>query len=212
MLGFSLSFLTRNVVFLLIFLSISLPLGAQETFRNQLKEYDRDDIHSIHKRLFTKIGRHEISAFAGGIFNNNGFVLVGAQYQYHFFESLGLEAGMGGYGFQTNDDDKLMFYQASLSVSPIYGKVSWFTWAVLNFDLYGIGGAGFVKYSGLAEGSSVMGNVGLGTRLFINEYLSARIEFRDYIYNRKLATDSNISHNYALTAGLSILIPFKQDL
>jgi outer membrane beta-barrel protein len=149
---------------------------------------------------------------AGAIFNNNGFGLITGSYQYHFFESLGLEAAAGGFGFQTNDDDKLYFYQASASFSPIYGKISWFTWAVLNFDLYAIGGAGVVRYTGLADGTSFMGNVGLGSRVFINEFLSAKIEFRDYIYDRTLVNDSEIRHNYALTAGISILIPFEQDL
>ena len=105
-----------------------------------------------------------------------------------------------------------MMYQASVSFSPIYGKISWFTWAVLNFDLYAIAGAGFVSYTGIEDGSSVMGNVGLGTRVFINEYLAGKIEFRDYIYNRKFATDTKVLHNYSLIAGLSVFIPFKQDL
>lgn len=202
----------RKILTPFVFVLVSSGVSGQESFRQQLKDFDRDDIHSIHKRLFTKIGRHEVTAYAGGIFNNNGYVLTGLQYQYHFFESLGLEVGMGGYGFQFGDNDKLMFYQASLSFSPIYGKISWFTWAVLNFDLYTVAGAGIVSYSGKEKGSSAMGSVGIGTRVFITDFLSAKLEFRDLIYQRKFEPDSKILHNYALFAGISVLIPFQQSL
>lgn len=198
---------------LFVAFAYSSSASAQEAFEDQLKRYDREDIHSIHKRLYTKVGRHEITGFAGGIFNNNGYALVGAQYQYHFFEALGFEAAAGGFGFQTGDDDRLSFFQSSLSFSPIYGKISWFTWAVLNFDLYAVGGAGVVSYSGLQDGTSIMGNVGLGTRVFINEFLAAKVEFRDYIYERDFTNnDSEILHNYSLVAGVSVFIPFTQDL
>ncbi len=185
---------------------------SQESMRDQLKIYDRDDIHSIHKRLYSKDGRHELAIMGGGILNNGGYFLVSANYQYHFFEALALEA-QGAYAFQTQDDAALTFGQMSAVFSPIYGKISWFTWAVLNFDLYMIGGAGITQYKGLTDGTSFMGNVGLGVHTFINEYLATRIEFRDYIYNRERpSSGSQISHNYALTAGVTLFFPFRQDL
>ncbi|TVQ78049.1 MAG: outer membrane beta-barrel domain-containing protein [Bradymonadales bacterium] len=193
---------------------VSLPFGAsfsQDSIRDQLRLFDREDIHSIHKRLFTKVGRHEIGVQAGGIFNNNGFALALASYQYHFYESLGVELS-GGYAFQFGDTDKMMLGQGSVIFSPIYGKVSWFTWAVLNFDLYTVAGLGAVRYDSQPSGTGFMANVGLGTRLFINDFLSARIEFRDYVYNRSFGDRTKITHNFALTAGLSVLIPFRQSL
>ena len=199
--------------FTLILLSlVPAALPAQETFRDQLKIYDRDDIHSIHKRLYSKDARHELTTSFGGILNNDGYFLLSAQYQYHFFEALALE-GQFGYAFQTEDDNALTFGQVSAAFSPIYGKISWFTWAVLNFDLYAIGGAGIVQYKGLKNGTSFMGNVGLGSRFFINEWLATRIEFRDYIFNQEFpSSGSKITHNYALTAGVTVFFPFRQDL
>lgn len=197
--------------FLLILLFISPLVLAKDVFEDQIKLYDRDDINSIHKRLYTKKGRHEVSLNTGGIFNNSGYSITNLQYQYHFFESFGFEALNAGIGVQFGDNDKLYFYQASASFSPIYGKISLFTWAVLNYDLYVIGGGGVVKYSGLQDGTSFMGNVGIGQRFFINEYLSTKIEFRDYIFEREAGNDSQIFHNYSLTAGISLLIPFTQS-
>jgi len=215
---FSGSNLTRNYSFLVLSLIFNLLLilapsaYAQESFREQMKIYDRDDIHSIHKRLYSKDGRHELALMGGGILNNDGYLLTGLNYQYHFFEALALEA-QGGFGFQTQDDNRLMFGQLSAAFSPIYGKISWFTWAVLNFDLYFIGGGGIVQYKGLKNGTSFMGNVGLGTRIFINEYLATRFEFRDYIFNQEFpGSDSKVTHNYSIAAGVTVFFPFRQDL
>jgi len=211
-------YLLRPILFLSIFgLSSSLfenVLNAQDTYQEQLREYDRDDIHSIHKKLYIKEGRHEAGVNFGGIMNNTGYGLFTASYQYHFFENAGVEAGMGGIGFQFGDNNRLLFYQASLTFSPLYGKVSLFTWAVMNFDIYILGGAGVVSYSGLSDGSSFMSNVGIGQRFFINEWLSFKAEFRDYIYSRKNPGTStsreSVIHNYAITGGLAVLIPFRQ--
>jgi outer membrane beta-barrel protein len=186
---------------------------AQESFRDQLKVYDRDDIHSIHKKLYTKEGRHEFTLGVGSIFNNDGYALVVGQYAYHLFENLAVEAATGGLGFQFNGSkNKLYFYQGSVAFSPLYGKLSLFTWSVVNFDIYVIGGAGVVRYVGLRDGSSFMGNFGVGERFFINEYLSFKLEFRDYLYNQNLTTTNNsrILHNYSLIGGLSIMMPFRQ--
>lgn len=188
------------------------PLVAQETFRDQIKVYERDDIHSIHKKLYSKEGRHEFTAGVGGILNNDGYGLLTGTYTYHLFENLGIEAAMGGYGFQFNDSDRLLFFQSGVTFSPLYGKLSLFTWSVINFDIYVAGGAGVVNYSGLNTGSGFMGNFGVGERFFINEFLSFKIEFRDYIYNQNLRAGGNtrILHNYSLIGGISVLIPFSQ--
>jgi hypothetical protein len=57
-----------------------------------------------------------------------------------------------------------------------------------------------------------MGNFGVGERFFINEYLSFKLEFRDYIYNQKLRAggSTRILHNYSLMGGISVLMPFSQ--
>jgi outer membrane beta-barrel protein len=189
-------------------------LHAQETFENQLKVYDRDDIHSIHKKLYLKDGRHELGVQIGGIVNNSGFALGTVSYQYHFFENAGIEAGLGGYGFKLGADDRLAFYQASLTFSPLYGKISLFTWAVANFDIYILGGGGVVNYTTVTKGSSFMANVGMGWRFFLNEWMSAKVEYRDYIYSRRNPANSvakeSVMHNHAITAGVSFMLPTRQ--
>ncbi len=208
----------RLAFFVLTFSTLFLlnrPGFSQDSFQDQLKLYDRDDIHSIHKKLYTKEGRHEVGFNLGGILNYDGYALTNFTYQYHFFENAGIEAGLGGIGFQFSDDEKLYMYQASLTFSPLYGKVSLFTWAVMNFDIYVLGGGGVVRYEGLANGTSFMANLGVGQRFFINEWLSAKVEFRDYMYLRNNAAGSvsseSVRHNYAITGGVSVLMPFRQN-
>lgn len=192
-------------------LSVS-GIQAQEAFKDELKQHDRDDIHSIHKKLYTKEGRHEISLNAGGIVNHEGYGLASLQYAYHFTENFGLELANGGLAFETKGNRRLYFYQTSALFSPLYGKLSFFTLAVLNFDIYAVGGLGFVSYKSLEKnGSGVMGNIGLGERFFITEALSAKIEFRNYIYKKERTSDSKVFHNYAITAGISVLFPFTQN-
>lgn len=203
-----------GIGFFLFSILFSFSGFSQDSFEDQLKLYDRDDIHSIHKKLYTKEGRHEIGLNFGGIFNNGGYALTTASYQYHFFENAGIEAALGGLGYQFGGTEKLYTYQASLTFSPLYGKVSLFTWAVMNFDIYVLGGGGVVKYDGKTTGSSFMANVGIGQRFFINEWLSAKVEFRDYIFSRKnpggSVSQESVFHNYSVTGGLAVLLPFRQ--
>lgn len=196
------------------FLVASSSAFSQESFQDQLKLYDRDDIHSIHKKLYQKEARHEFGLGVGGILSGAKYALLTANYQYHFFENAGVEAALGGFGFQFGDNEKLTFYQASLTFSPLYGKVSLFTWAVMNFDIYILGGGGIVNYAGKTDGTSFMANIGLGQRFFINEWLSFKVEYRDYIFSRKNPSGSvgkeSVAHNHAITGGIAVMIPFTQ--
>lgn len=208
---FQLSLFQLIALFTFCSLNVSSIQAAESTLEDQLKSYDRDDIHSIHKKLYTKRGRHEFTLGAGGIVSNGGLGLFTLGYTYHFFENFGFEAATGGYAFQTGGNStKLLFYQGSLTFSPLYGKMSLFTWAVMNFDLYFVGGAGAVKYSGLRDGSSFMGNIGIGERLFINDYLSVKVEYRDYIYKQQVTNADRVIHNHSILAGVSLLFPFRQ--
>jgi outer membrane beta-barrel protein len=82
--------------------------------------------------------------------------------------------------------------------SPIYGKLNVASERVAHFDLSILGGADWLTYrtvvsqeqatslfeSGQAPGqtSSFGGHVGLGVRFFLNEWMAARLEVKDYIY------------------------------
>lgn len=68
-----------------------------------------------------------------------------------------------------------------LQWSPIYGKLSLFAEKFLNFNMYLALGPSFLMY-GPNNTPTVGGNVGVGFRFFINEWLTVRLEIRDVIY------------------------------
>ncbi len=197
------------IVGLIALFGLDSTLRAQSAYEDQLRLIDRDDLHSIHKKLYTKRGRHEISLGLGGIPSHGGYGLATASYTYHMFENLGFEAASGGWAFQTNTSGKFLFYQGSLAFSPLYGKLSLFTWGVANFDIYVIGGAGVVSYTNQTLGSSFMGNIGLGQRFFINDFLSVRVEYRDYLYKQNVLNSARVLHNHAIVALISLMLPLR---
>lgn len=87
---------------------------------------------------------------------------------------------------------------AEFGWAPIYGKLNMLGEKVLHFDGYVVAGVDYISYqdvlakadaqsaakAGSAPGSvgSVGGHVGLGMRIFMNEFAAVRLEMKDYIY------------------------------
>lgn len=65
--------------------------------------------------------------------------------------------------------------------APIYGKISLFAEKTLSFNMYALAGPTFVLY-GPTGAATLGGNVGLGFRFFINEWMTVRAELRDILY------------------------------
>lgn len=188
-------------------------VAAEKEFsilEERFEEYKRDNIQSIHKRIYTKVDRHEVTANGGGVLKSDGYILGGAAYTYHLFESLGFEANFL-YGGQAYDDNTILLGTLNVEFAPLYGKLSLFTIGILTFDFTFLGGAGFVHRRGLDNITSWVGDLGLGSRLFINRFMAVRIEFRDYFYRDKLnsTNELRIENNFTLTGGLSVFFPFK---
>ena len=80
--------------------------------------------------------------------------------------------------------------------APIYGKLNIFSERVAHFDLSLIGGVDWIDYrkvissdqatllgGGHPPNASTLGlHAGLGVRVFLSEWIAARLEFRDYVY------------------------------
>jgi outer membrane beta-barrel protein len=101
--------------------------------------------------------------------------------------------------------------------APIYGKIALFSESFLHFDLHAIGGAALVGYKGPADPgattaskqmTTVGGNVGLGTRIFLNKWLTARADLRDLVYQEQLRSSQTSLRNQLLfELGLSFFLP-----
>jgi outer membrane beta-barrel protein len=101
--------------------------------------------------------------------------------------------------------------------APIYGKVSLLAERFLHFDLYAIGGVSAVQYRGPMEGGgstpllTLGGNVGVGTCIFLNRWMTVRAEFRDLIYVEQAVQPATTLRNQLLfELGVSFFFPSAQ--
>jgi len=111
----------------------------------------------------------------------------------------------------------LLTFVSSVDVlwAPLYGKLALWAEKVLNFNLYLLAGPALVMYGPLrvlAPG----GNVGLGFRFVVNDYLAVRLELRDVIYGEQGVeaggVASSIRNQLMAELGLSFFLPttFKE--
>lgn len=106
-----------------------------------------------------------------------------------------------------------------LQWSPIYGKLSLFAEKFLSFNMYFLAGPSFLMY-GPQNTPTAGGNVGVGFRFFINEWLTVRLEVRDVIYGEVGARPDRITGQQQVSIrnqimpeiGFSMFIPtvFKE--
>jgi outer membrane beta-barrel protein len=104
----------------------------------------------------------------------------------------------------------------NLQWSPLYGKVSLFALGFPNFDLYLLFGADLVGYKGPSDApGSVLhlspgGEVALGTRLFLTNWLALRFELRDLVYfesvKRLGVTNAALRQQFFFQLGFSIFL------
>ncbi|MBM4394799.1 MAG: outer membrane beta-barrel domain-containing protein [Deltaproteobacteria bacterium] len=167
------------------------------------------DVKVIEKRLFEKDGRHEFGLLAGMAPNDSfwNYFPVGLRYDYYFMEQLALEFS-GAYvitqatklksfvldnfkGVQNAGIPQSVEWYAGLNAvwTPFHGKLAVFTSKLTSFDLgvlVGIGAMGtrLHDFNGDVDARkvSVMGNVGLGFRFFLNDMLALRADYRHYLY------------------------------
>jgi len=98
--------------------------------------------------------------------------------------------------------------------APIYGKVALVAETFLSFDMYAIGGVALVGYQGpAAQGSTPEmtfgGNVGVGSRIFLNKWMTVRAELRDLIYLEKVQPipATSLRNQLMFELGFSMFLP-----
>lgn len=127
--------------------------------------------------------------------------------------------------------------QLNFTYVPMYGKFAMFKEWILHWDVWVIGGGGFIftrprakidpEYRDFDFTMKFCFNVGIGARLFLSRFLALYVELRDYIYPEELESletssneewrkdDSNwldedykLTNNVTLHVGVSLFIPF----
>ena len=126
--------------------------------------------------------------------------------------------------------------QLNMTYVPMYGKFAFLNNWILHWDVWFIGGGGFIftkpipvidqEYRTFEYEIKIAFNVGLGGRLYLTRFLAVFIELRDYIYPEKLeelttysnpelradednwiSDDVKLTNNVTLQAGISVFLP-----
>lgn len=184
-----------------------------------------DRIKSVERKVFLKKNRIEL--FPQFAFDLNDAIqkhfFVGAAVAYHLADTAAIEL-RGNFVVATQRQSIVHFirqangalpanpFEAKYSAdvdflwAPIYGKISLFSEAILHFDTYLTAGPGVFGTDG-GLGPAV--NVGIGQRYFITDWLVARIELRDYIfqYTQDLTNTSSIENLLVLGFAVSGFFP-----
>lgn len=111
---------------------------------------------------------------------------------------------------------------AEIQYVPIIGKFSLFNSAIANYDIHLIGGFSFVGEAAQAavdggdtdpqlEGLRPAPTIGLGTRIFLGDGISANLDVRDYLYSAaevsSLTANPEFSNHVMVSLGVSFFFP-----
>lgn len=184
----------------------------------------RRDVKVIQKRLFRKEGRWEFTPFFGVTPNDEfwTYLPVGARIGYFLDEDLSIELN-GAYVPSVQSDlkdflqsnglldvdlpQRLEWYAGVNGLwAPIHGKFGIFTTKMSHFDMFLAFGAGamgtklFKRDQFDKRQIDIQGNLGLGFRFFILDWLALRLEYRHYLY---LAAGGGVSFPAEISLGVS---------
>lgn len=220
----------------------SSAYAAGNVIEKQLQDIgsiQNEEVVVVQRKYTRKDWRHEFTpVILGGIpFGTVRRTLVGgASYTLHANDWLGFELfnfcftktffssftddinqnlGTGSNPSQAQirpDYQKLLYFLTSgVTITPFYGKVSTFSrWIAYVEPYFGLG-AGLAK----TESSSYFTFYpAIGLRIFFKEWLSMRLEMRDYLYTERFVsntqtnqTGSALRNNYAVMVSFSFWLP-----
>ncbi|MDP2344891.1 MAG: outer membrane beta-barrel domain-containing protein [Deltaproteobacteria bacterium] len=199
----------------------------------------QERIRAVSRRTFLKQGRFEINPLAG-ISTNDPFFrawTVGARGSYHLSEEFSIDFGGAGAVYQEpldifralnvdpekiagdlkqqQDDGNLSstlygYADAGVTFSPFYGKVALASELVGHFDTFLSAGVAAVIDSGASVVHPGL-EVGIGSRLFLNRWIVARVDVRDYLYPADSGGGVAFGNTLMLNVGLGLYFPLDFD-
>jgi len=177
----------------------------------------------VQRKVFIKKNRVELFPSFGLNLNDAFFrsYLVDGSLAYHVTDAFSIEARGGGVvarsesnvirfvrretGSLLEDPPELNWHgELDVLVSPFYGKISVFGEGILHFDTYVALGGGVFRTDDTTAGAA---NVGIGQRFFLTEWLTARVEFRNYFFVDEQAGESELQTPGFLTFSVSGFLP-----
>lgn len=90
----------------------------------------------------------------------------------------------------------------NITIAPFYGKHNFLDYYIVYSDLYLTAGLGNIKTD---QGYKTAVSFGIGQRLYMYQYLSLRLDFRDRIYKERRNNKQSTRHALAIDFGISYL-------
>lgn len=169
-----------------------------------------DDIVVVPRKAFLKGGRLELSPFSGMSINDvlirhysfggdlNYYLTdvfsVGLQGQY-FIKELTTRESLVGLQYNRVPTLNRFKYGAALNFGyvPGYGKFTLFNKYIFHWDVFVSAGVGIIRTEIIPrvlgdltwENNNIAPDFGLGARLFLNDWITASLSVRDYVFNDK---------------------------
>jgi outer membrane beta-barrel protein len=208
------------------------------------------DIVVVERKDFIKSGRLELVPFTGVSVNDNLIRHYAFGLDLNYFLSDALWVGLQGQYFikALSDREELIglqynritslnryLYSAAFNLGyvPVYGKFALFNKSIIHWEIWASGGVGWLRSEiiprnpGLLSWTNdlIAGNVGIGSRLFLFDWLTVNFAIRDYIFGDKFErkdrdpmqtvayekahADSNLVQNVMAYVGIGMYLPTK---
>lgn len=194
----------------------------------------QERIRAVSRRAFLKADRFELTPHAGITANDPFFQswAFGARGAWHFSEEFALDFGGAYAPFKVpqqifrvlnadpedlaDDIEKVSqaqligYADAGVTFSPFYGKAALASEFVSHFDVFVSGGLAAI-FDSSPEVFHPGLEVGLGGRVYLNRFLAARVDVRNYIYPATVGGDVTLGNLLLLNIGLAIYFPLEFD-
>jgi outer membrane beta-barrel protein len=231
--------------------------GGAVNLASEAKKTFKAEIYAVQQIYALRYHRFEIQPYWSFSLNDQFVSHPGPGLALNYYITNVLAIGLNGnfYGGLNGDSDfnfqnrratrvavPLNEYQWGANVNftyvPMYGKfAAAFGDFIFHYDAYVVGGVGAISTRPIAVidpdnrnfsyKPKVDFNLGLGIRIFLNRWLAATLEIRDYIYNEQLENlavdrvkpqdsstwfgENRLTNNVQAQLGVSIFLPFSWE-
>jgi len=103
-------------------------------------------------------------------------------------------------GVLSDDSQKLRYYNVSIGVNVLPGEIFFGRNTAKASAVYLIGGVGSTKFNDQRKQTF---NVGLGTRVFLKDWMALQVDMRDHIFTLDLLGKRQNTQNLELTGGIT---------
>ncbi len=208
---------TKSLI-LILGLALFMPALAAETPEpapagEQVIEPELDRRKIIVPKIDTE--DFEVNVYAGLVsFEDFGTKPVyGARIAFHVTEDFFLEAAFGlseisdtsfrdlGLALFPNEDEDVTYYNLSLGFNPFPGEIFIGGNRAMSSTLYLIGGVGNIEF---IDEDEFEYHFGFGMRVMPKDWLTIRLELRDYIFETDLLGENKFTNNLETTLSVGI--------